>query len=61
MTNTKKTLLDVVREYDIFEVKDVLGLTEQSRDTLSRWITAKPKLLHYILLGIKAEKMGVTK
>lgn len=59
---TKKTLLDVVREYGIFEVKEVLTLTEQKfHDTFSRWISSKPKLLHYVLLGIKAEKMGITK
>lgn len=50
----KKSLLQTVREYGIFEVKDVVEATGQSRQTLQNWLKDKPKLLTLVLAGIKA-------
>jgi hypothetical protein len=51
----KKTLLDVVREYGIFEVKDVIERTGKSRQTLQNWAKNDEKFLRIMLLGLQAE------
>jgi hypothetical protein len=53
---TKKTLLDTVREFGIFEVKEVVDATDVSRQTLTNWLKDKPKLLNVVLAGIRANK-----
>jgi hypothetical protein len=55
---TKKTLLQAVREYGIFEVKDVIAATGQSRQTLSNWLNSKPRLLELVLKGMKFESLN---
>jgi hypothetical protein len=53
---TKKTLLETVREYDLFEVKEVISATKVQRATLQNWVESRPELLRLILIGMQADK-----
>lgn len=53
---TKKTLLDVVREHGIFEIKEVTLMTGTSPQTLTNWIKNKPDLLDAVLTGVKTKQ-----
>lgn len=57
MTN-KKTLLETVRDYGIFEVKTVIEATGKSRQTLQNWAKTDEKLLRLVLLGMQADKLN---
>ena len=49
----KKTLLGAVREYGIFEVKDVIEHSGVSRETLTNYMQKKQKLFDLICIGVK--------
>jgi hypothetical protein len=52
----KKTLLETVREYGFFEVKEVIEATGLARNTLQDWNKKRNRLLRIILMGLQAEK-----
>jgi len=52
---SKKTLLETVREYGVFDVKSVIEATGKSRQTLQNWAKADEKLLRLLLAGMQAE------
>jgi hypothetical protein len=52
----EKTLLETVRNYGIFEVKEVIEATGMSRAGLQKWLKERPELLRLVLLGIQADK-----
>jgi len=50
---SKKTLLETVREYGIFDVKSVIEATGKSRQTLQNWLKTDEKLLRLVLKGMQ--------
>jgi AcrR family transcriptional regulator len=51
----KKTLLSAVREYGIFDAKDVIEATGVSRETLTNWLKNKQKLFDIVCIGVKTK------
>jgi hypothetical protein len=54
--NKNKTLLETVRDYGFFEVKEVIEQTGLARNTLQDWNKKRNRLLRIILAGLKAER-----